>query len=85
MLFGAARPLLMVVISGIFAVGVSAQTTPGKPAVLKRIEPGLENAVKWEWHVEPSEDWVPPAPSPTPTPTPTVRRSPQPGKSAHCL
>jgi lipoprotein-anchoring transpeptidase ErfK/SrfK len=72
MLFGAARPLLMVITSGIFAIGVSAQITPEKPAVLKRIEPGLENAVKWEWHVEPSEEWVPPAPSPTPTPTPTA-------------
>jgi murein DD-endopeptidase MepM/ murein hydrolase activator NlpD len=72
MLFGAARPLLMVVISGIFAIGVSAQTTPGKPAGLKRIEPGLENAVKWEWHVEPSEEWVPALPDPTPTPTPAV-------------
>jgi LysM domain-containing protein len=78
MLFGAARPLLMVVISGIFAIGASAQTAPGKPAALKRIEPGLENAVKWEWHVEPSEDWVPPASTPTPTPTPTVAALPNP-------
>jgi lipoprotein-anchoring transpeptidase ErfK/SrfK len=71
MLSGAARPLLMVVMLGIFTLGGSAQTTPGKPA-LKRIEPGLENAVKWEWHVEPSENWVPPLPDPTPTPTPSV-------------
>jgi lipoprotein-anchoring transpeptidase ErfK/SrfK len=78
MLFGAARPLLMVIISGIFTVGVSAQTTPGKPAVLKRVEPGLENAVKWEWHVEPSEEWVAPAPTPTPTPTPIVAALPKP-------
>ena len=78
MLFGAARPLLMVIVSGIFAVSVSAQTTPGKPEVLKRIEPGLENAVKWEWHVEPSPGWVSPAPSPTPTPTPAVATLPTP-------
>jgi lipoprotein-anchoring transpeptidase ErfK/SrfK len=78
MLFGAARPLLMVIVSGIFAVSVSAQTTPGKPEVLKRIEPGLENAVKWEWHVEPSPGWVSPAPTPTPTPTPVVATLPTP-------
>ena len=67
----------MVFISGIFAVGVSAQTTPGKPEVLKRIEPGLENAVKWEWHVEPSQDWVSPAPSPTPTPAVATLPTPE--------
>jgi LysM repeat protein len=78
MLFGAARPLLMVIVSGIFAVSVSAQTTPGKPEVLKRIEPGLENAVRWEWHVEPSPGWVSPAPTPTPTPTPAVATLPTP-------
>jgi LysM repeat protein/lipoprotein-anchoring transpeptidase ErfK/SrfK len=77
MLFGAARPLLMAAISGIFAIGGSAQTTPEKPAALKRIEPGLENAVKWEWHVEPSENWVPSAPSPTPTPVVTALPTPE--------
>ena len=68
----AARSLLVLVMSGIFAIGTSAQTTSGKPAALKRIEPGLETAVKWEWHVEPSDDefWRVRAPEPTPTPTP---------------
>ena len=79
MLSGAARSLLILVMSGIFAISVSAQTTPGKPAVLKRIEPGLEDAVKWEWHVAPSEDkdWGFQSPSPTPTPPPPVTVLPQ--------
>jgi LysM repeat protein len=72
MLSGAARSLLVVVMPAIFAIAVSAQTTPGRSPALKRIEPGLENAVKWEWHVEPSEDWMLPGPEPTPTPTPAA-------------
>src|SRR6202158_3042656 len=79
MLSGAARSLLILVMSGIFAISVSAQTTPGKPAVLKRIEPGLEDAVKWEWHVAPSEDkdWGFQSPSSTSTPPPPVTVLPQ--------
>jgi LysM repeat protein/lipoprotein-anchoring transpeptidase ErfK/SrfK len=74
MLSGAARSLLLLVPSGIFAISVSAQTMPGKPAGLKRIEPGLEDAVKWEWHVAPSnnKDWGLQLPDPTPAPTPSV-------------
>lgn len=36
-----------------------AQTTPSKPVTPTRIEPGLENAVKWKWRVAPSDpkDW----------------------------
>src|SRR5208282_6718455 len=72
MLAGAARSLLFFVVSGILAISVSAQVIPGKIAVLKRVEPGLENAVKWEWHVAPSDekDWGLQSPDPTPTPTP---------------
>jgi LysM domain len=72
MLSGAARSLLLLVPSWIFAMSVSAQTLPGKPATLKRIEPGLEDAVKWEWYVAPSndKDWGLQLPDPTPTPTP---------------
>jgi LysM repeat protein len=79
MLSGAARLLLVLVISGILAIGVSAQTMPGKFAVLKRIEPGLENAVKWEWRVAPSDDkdWGLQSPDPTPTPPPTATVLPQ--------
>ena len=79
MLSGAARSLLVLVISGILAISVSAQTMPGKLAVLKRIEPGLENAVKWEWHVAPSDDkdWGLQSPDPTPTPPPTATVLPQ--------
>ncbi len=64
------RSLLIVVTSGPFAISLSAQTMPGKPAALKRIEPGLENAVKWEWHVASSDDkdWGLRLPDPTPTP-----------------
>jgi lipoprotein-anchoring transpeptidase ErfK/SrfK len=74
MLSGAARLLLVPVMCGILAISVSAQTMPGKPAVLKRIEPGLEHAVKWEWRVVPSDekDWGLPSPDPTPTPPPAV-------------
>ncbi|MBV9645431.1 MAG: LysM peptidoglycan-binding domain-containing protein [Verrucomicrobia bacterium] len=69
---GAQRSLLILILSGNLAVAVSAQTMPLKQAALKRIEPGLENAVKWEWHVAPSDpkDWGLQAPEPTPTPTP---------------
>ncbi|MBV9106513.1 MAG: LysM peptidoglycan-binding domain-containing protein, partial [Verrucomicrobia bacterium] len=69
---GAQRSLLILILSGNLAVAVSAQTMPLKQAALKRIEPGLENAVKWEWHVAPSDpkDWGLQAAEPTPTPTP---------------
>jgi lipoprotein-anchoring transpeptidase ErfK/SrfK len=74
MVFGAARSLLILVGSGIFAIDASAQTMPGKAAGPKRIEPGLENAVHWEWHVAPSDDkdWGFRLPDPTPTPTPVT-------------
>ena len=73
MLSGAARSLLVFVVSGTLAISVSAQVMPGKIAVLKRVEPGLENAVKWEWHVAPSDqkDWGLQSPDPTPTAPPS--------------
>ena len=79
MLSGAASSLLIFFVSGILAINVSAQTMPGKIAVLKRVEPGLENAVKWEWHVAPSDpkDWGLQSPDPTPTPTPPATVLPQ--------
>jgi LysM repeat protein len=72
MLPGAASSLLLFVSSAIFATSVSAQTISGKATTLKRIEPGLENAVKWEWRVAPSDekDWGLQSSEPTPTPTP---------------
>jgi hypothetical protein len=65
--------------SGIFAIGVSAQTMPGKLTAPKRIEPGLENAVKWKWRVAPSDDkdWGLRSANPTPTPPPPVTVLPQ--------
>jgi hypothetical protein len=52
MLSGPARLLTVFVLSGIFEVGGSAQQmAPGKAVPLKRIEAGLEEAVKWEWRV----------------------------------
>jgi LysM repeat protein/lipoprotein-anchoring transpeptidase ErfK/SrfK len=83
MLSGAAR-FLMIFVMCVFSINVSAQTITGKPATLTRIEPGLEDAVKWKWRVEPSgeKNWgleVPPTPTPspppavTPTPTPEIR------------
>jgi LysM repeat protein/lipoprotein-anchoring transpeptidase ErfK/SrfK len=79
--YGAARSLLILVLSGNFAIDVFAQTMPFKQAALKRIEPGMENAVKWEWHVAPSDpkEWglQLPASTPTPTPSPSSAALPQ--------
>lgn len=86
MLSGAARSLVIVVMSGVFAGSASGQTMPGKPAALTRIEPGLENAVKWKWRVAASDDkdWGFKLPDPTPTPTPTTTAVPQPeNRPAH--
>jgi lipoprotein-anchoring transpeptidase ErfK/SrfK len=79
-IFGTARLLLVSVLTGLLATGSSAQTMPGVPAALKRVEPGLESAVKWEWHVAPSDekDWGLQSPDPTPTPLPLVAVAPQP-------
>jgi LysM repeat protein len=73
MLFGAARSLPIFALSAAFAFSLYGQTPPGKAAPLKRVEPGLEEAVKWEWRVAPSDekDWVLPTPTPSPTPTST--------------
>jgi LysM repeat protein len=77
-LFPAVRSLLIFVTSGVLALAASGQPMPGKPAALKRIEPGLENAVKWEWRVAPSDekDWGFKLPDPAPTPTPPVSPPP---------
>src|SRR5262245_43546333 len=63
---------LVLLLSGMLAARISGQTTSGKPAVLTRIEPGLENAVKWKWRVAPSDakDWGLAVPTPTPSPSP---------------
>src|SRR5450432_3323835 len=73
MLAGPASLLIFV----IWLLGVSnssAQTTVGKPTVPKRVEPGLENAVKWEWKVDPSDEknWGLPVPTPTPPALPVL-------------
>src|SRR3984893_17868485 len=82
MLSGPARLLTIFVLSGIFEVGASAQqTAPGKPPPPKRTEPGLEEAVRWEWKVVASDekDWGLPFATPTPAPTPIpVTVAPQP-------
>jgi LysM repeat protein len=80
MLSGAERSLLILVMSGVCATSVSAQTISGKPVAAKRIEAGLEDAVKWEWHVAPADDknWGLQVPSPTPTPSAPVTVPPQP-------
>jgi LysM domain len=72
MLSSIARLLLVLFVSGFFSSAV-AQTTFTKPTLLKRVEPGLEDAVKWEWRVAQSDekDWGLPVPEPPPTPTPT--------------
>jgi lipoprotein-anchoring transpeptidase ErfK/SrfK len=66
-----ARLLLTPAVVAFATVGVLAQTTPGKPVVAQRIEPGLENAVKWKWRVAPSDpkDWGLDVPELTRTPS----------------
>jgi len=79
--FGVVRSLLILCTSGAFAVNISAQEIPGKPLLPKKVEPGLENAVRWKWRVASSDPahWgleIPtPAPSPPPVsaPTPEIR------------
>ena len=74
-MFSVVAKLLLILVSfGVLTRSASGQTMPGKPAALKRIEPGLENAVKWEWRVAPSDqkDWGLKLPDPTPTPSPSV-------------
>jgi lipoprotein-anchoring transpeptidase ErfK/SrfK len=70
--------LLILTTSGILVLSASGQTMPGKPVPLKRVEPGLETAVKWEWRVAPSDekDWGFKLPDPTPTPTPAANSLP---------
>jgi len=49
---------------GIFSSDLSAQVAAGKPAVRQRVEPGLDNALRWKWWVAPSpeKDWGLPLP-----------------------
>jgi hypothetical protein len=69
--------LAILLLSGAFAIGLLAQT--GKSVAFARVEPGLENAVKWTWHVEPSDDkdWGFDVPTPTPASTPTPAPGPE--------
>ena len=79
MLSSAATHLAFFVICGALSTRVTAQTLTGKPITLTRIEPGLENAVKWKWRVVPSDekDWGLEAPTPTPSPTATPTPTPE--------
>jgi LysM repeat protein len=67
------RLLILLLPATLVVIGLFAQEIPGKHALLMRVEPGLENAVKWIWRVEPSDakDWGFSVPTPTPSPTPT--------------
>jgi LysM repeat protein len=84
MLSGAARSLPIFVLSAVFSAGASGQTLVEKTAQqARRVEPGLEEAVQWEWRVAPSDDkdWglQPAIPAPTSTPVPSpVAESPRP-------
>jgi LysM repeat protein len=71
---GTVKSLPILSILSAFAVSLCAQTIPGKLSAPKRVEPGLETAVKWKWHVEASDekDWGFQLPSPTPSPTPAA-------------
>src|SRR6516225_900319 len=79
MLSSTATRLVFFVICGALSTRVTAQTLTGKPITLTRIEPGLENAVKWKWRVVPSDekDWGLEAPTPTPSPTATPTPTPE--------
>jgi LysM repeat protein/lipoprotein-anchoring transpeptidase ErfK/SrfK len=72
----ATRRLPILVLSAVFtnAITLAAQSNPGKPTALIRVEPGLENAVKWTWHVAQSDEkeWGFDMPTPTPSPTPSA-------------
>jgi lipoprotein-anchoring transpeptidase ErfK/SrfK len=74
-----ARSLLILFLSGVSTSSLLAQATPEKPAAT-RIEPGLENAVKWKWRVAPSDekDWgleLPRLTRPSPDNTPAFAPS----------
>lgn len=77
---GVAGSLMIFFMCSLFSMTVSAQTIAGKPAPLARIEPGLENAVKWKWRAVPSDekDWGLEAPTPTPSPPPAAAPVPTP-------
>lgn len=60
MFFASSRILLILAVSGGLVPARSfAQAAPAVQASTKRIEPGLETAVKWKWWVAPSDekDW----------------------------
>src|SRR6516162_1878168 len=77
--FGVLRSLLTLCASGAFAINIAAQEIPGKPAVPKRVEPGLENAVRWKWRVAPSDaaHWGLEIPTPTPSASPVSAPTPE--------
>src|SRR5438105_1771408 len=53
---GTVKSLAILSILSAFAASLCAQTIPGKLIAPKRVEPGLETAVKWKWRVEPSDE-----------------------------
>ena len=77
--FGVVRSLLILCASGVFAFNISAQEIPGKPALPKKVEPGLESAVRWKWRVVPSDPahWGLEIPTPTPSPSPVSTSTPE--------
>lgn len=65
-----ARILSLVLISPLISAPAWGQAPPAPKPVAPRIEPGLENAVKWKWWVAPSDekDWGIPLPEPEQAP-----------------
>ncbi len=76
----AVRGLALLLSSGAFSIGILAQTISGRPAAFVRVEPGLEEAVKWTWRVAQSDekDWGFEIATPTPSPTPAAAATPEP-------
>ena len=74
MLSPAVKSLMILGLPAVFCADLAAQKIPERPAGPMRVEPGLENAVKWIWRVAPSEekDWGLPVAIPTPAPSPSL-------------
>lgn len=73
------RSLVILCTSGAFVINIAAQEIPGKLAVQRRVEPGLESAVRWKWRVAPSDaaHWGLDIPTPTPSASPVSAPTPE--------
>src|SRR5215469_10406376 len=77
---GAIRSLLIVAVSSTLIGNAFSQKISGKPPAPTHVEPGMENAVKWKWRVDESDekDWGLSTPTPSPTPVAVAVAAPTP-------